>query len=222
MIATTVLILGATGRTGRHVLDAALEEGHQVHVLVRDPDRLLINHPKCKVFVGQPQDRDDLAKALEGCQMVLSALNVSRKNDFPWSPLRTPPTLLSDVAAALIGLQDTHPIQRIVTCSAWGVGDTREHIPGWFRWFIDHSNIGPAYADHARQEAMFETSKLRWTLIRPVGLTNSMKDQKVQISYHNSPRPQLTISRKSVGSFMVQALKRDDLIGKKPVVFAGK
>ncbi|MEO1450425.1 MAG: NAD(P)H-binding protein [Bacteroidota bacterium] len=222
MSAPAVLLLGATGRTGRHLLNAALETGYTVHALVRDRTKLLVNHPRCKVFEGTPEDRDALAKALEGCKYVLSALNVSRTSDFPWAGLRTPPTLLSDVAAALIGMQDTHPVDRVVICSAWGVGDTREHIPGWFRWFIDHSNIGPAYADHARQEAMFAVSPLRWTLVRPVGLTNSLKEQHIVESFDNTPRPQLTISRKSVATFMVQVLKRDDLVGKKPVIFAGK
>ena len=45
-------------------------------------------------------------------------------------------------------------LRRLVLTSAWGAGETAAEIPGWFRWFIQNSNIGPAYRDHERQEAL--------------------------------------------------------------------
>lgn len=222
MPAPTVLILGATGRTGRHLLDAALEAGYRVHALVRDPGRLIISHPHCTLFQGSPADPTALASAFEGCGYVLSCLNISRKNDFPWAPLRTPPTLLSDVMQSLLELHQQQGIKRMVICSAWGVAETRDYIPGWFKWVIDHSNVGAAYQDHERQEVLLTASKLPWTLVRPVGLTFSLTPQTVKESYDNQPRPRLTISRKSLARFMVEALDRDELIHKKPVIFAGK
>ena len=40
------LLLGATGRTGKHILDRALEEGLTVHALVRDKQKIKSSSPR--------------------------------------------------------------------------------------------------------------------------------------------------------------------------------
>lgn len=46
-------------------------------------------HPSILVFEGTPAKEKVLGKAIEGCEMTISALNISRTCDFPWEPLRT-------------------------------------------------------------------------------------------------------------------------------------
>lgn len=215
-----ILLLGATGRTGKLILEKALENGHRVHVLSRNTERI----EKCeglKIFKGNPAIKEDLEKALSGCHAIISVLNISRNSDFPWSKLRTPKHFLSSVMKVLVPLAEEKGISRIIVCSAWGVAETKEDIPRWFRWFIENSNIGAAYADHERQEKILENSQLKWTIVRPVGLINSMKQQKVVESFNNTIKPGLTISRKSVADYMVESLNREHLFREK-VVISGK
>ena len=217
-----ILLLGATGRTGRLVLAEALAQGHTVHALVRRPARLqaVANQygGQLRLFEGQPTDGAVLAQAMAGCQGVVGVLNVSRTSDFPWAPLRTPPTLLSDTMRQVITLGQQRAIQKVVVCSAWGVGDTKNHLPGWFRWFINNSNIGVAYTDHERQEQLLAQSGLPYTIVRPVGLTNGKRQQQVQVSYSNQPKPRLTINRLTVARFLLSALTDDALTGRAPVI----
>jgi uncharacterized protein YbjT (DUF2867 family) len=215
----TILLLGATGRTGKWLLARSLEQGYTVHVLVRDKNKLEVKSPRLHVFEGIATDGNALRIALQGCNAVISALNISRHSDFPWSKLRTPRYLLSDTIKLLVGFCEEMSIKRIVIISAWGVADTRPHIPGWFRWFIDNSNIGPAYADHERQEKILMQSPLEWTSIRPVGLTNSTKDKHVKTSINNHPKPSLTIGRKGLADFMVNELEKEDFLRQAVVVF---
>lgn len=215
-----ILLLGATGRTGKLVLAKALETGYRVHVLSRNTERIQ-KRQGLKIFEGNPANQEDLEKALSGCDAIVSVLNISRKSDFPWSKLRTPKHFLSDVMKLLVPLAEEKEVSRITVCSAWGVADTKDDLPGWFRWFIENSNIGVAYADHEIQEKILESSPLKWTIVRPVGLTNSTKQQKITESFKNTPKPGLTISRRSVADYMVESLNRDDLIGQK-VVISGK
>lgn len=212
-----ILLLGATGRTGKWVLKAALKEGHQVVCLARNVQRIP-DRAGCKRIEGSPSVETDLAQALAGCDAVINVLNISRRSDFPWSRLRTPADFLSRVIAHLIPLAEKHQVSRVVLCSAWGVGDSHKDIPWWFRWFIDNSNIGVAYRDHEKQENLLAASPLNWSIIRPVGLTNSTKAQKIRESRGNVPKPRLTIGRQSLGRFMVECLEREDLHGKKVVV----
>jgi putative NADH-flavin reductase len=217
----TILILGATGRTGRHLLKQALTQIDTIHVLVRDRGKI---SPEAglKVFDGTPADEQALEKAMQGCDAVLSTLNISRTTDFPWSPLRTPKDFLSDCIRKIISTCDKVSCKRILITSAWGVNETKKEIPGWFRWFIDNSNIRFPYLDHGVAEKLLTESPLEWTIVRPVGLTNHSSRQQVIVSFNGVPRPRLTISRQTVARFMLDALAGHRYIRQAPVISAGK
>lgn len=199
-------------------MEEALNQGYEVKCLVRNPEKINQNKNDLEIYKGSPERISDLENAIKDCDGIISALNISRKSDFPWSKLRTPSTFLSDVIKNIILLSEKNGHERVVICSAWGVAETEKEIPAWFRWFIINSNIGIAYRDHERQENELKKSKLDWTIVRPTGLTNFKKEKKIIESYNNQPKPKLTISRKNVAKFMVNALKRDELIGHSPVI----
>ncbi|MES2266206.1 MAG: NAD(P)-binding oxidoreductase [Bacteroidota bacterium] len=213
-----VLLLGATGRTGKLILQQLVTRGHDVHVLVRDKNCIDLISPYINVFEGSSLDADLLNTAMARCDAVISALNISRKNDFPWSALRTPVNLLSATMGNLIPLLAQHQIKRIIILSAWGVSETRKDIPAWFRWTINNSNISFAYKDHELQEQMLMATDLYWTILRPVGLTN-FGVKPVEISLNNRPRPSLLISRKSVAAFTADILEQAELIKLAPTIF---
>ncbi|TRX56209.1 hypothetical protein FNH22_16350 [Fulvivirga sp. M361] len=182
-----ILLLGGTGRTGKLVLEEAVKRGYLVNCLVRDPTRLERDHASINFFKGSPNQMSDLKQSMYGCEAIISVLNISRTPDFPWARLRTPVTFLSDVMHNVIELAEQEGIKRIIVCSAWGVAETKRDVPAWFNWFINNSNIGFAYKDHEKQEELLKKSNLRWTIVRPTGLTNSKKEQKVIESYYGRP-----------------------------------
>jgi putative NADH-flavin reductase len=204
-----ILLLGATGRTGLKLLEQALARNHCVHALVRDPAKITTRHNQLHLFTGSPLDKDCLRKAIQGCEAVISALNISRTSDWPWAGLRTPVNFLSTVMQYLIELAPQQAINRVIFISAWGVAETRQDIPGWFRWFIEHSNIRYPYADHERQENLVQQTSLDWTGIRAAGLTNFKNKKQVQVSFNNQPKPRLTISRNNLAAFTLEALERN-------------
>ncbi|MEO9803952.1 MAG: NAD(P)-binding oxidoreductase [Reichenbachiella sp.] len=212
-----ILLLGATGRTGKLVLTSALKEGYSVNCLVRKPDKTEAQDGM-QVFEGNPSDEHALQSAMEGCECIMSVLNISRHTDFPWSALRTPENYLSEVMSQVIPMAEERNIQRIIICSAWGVAETKKDIPGWFRWFIENSNIGKAYEDHERQEQLLMQSNLNWTIIRPAGLTNSRKKQEIRESFNDVPKPALTIGRQSVARYMVSSIDNEQLIKQTVVI----
>ncbi|MFD2587333.1 NAD(P)-dependent oxidoreductase [Croceitalea marina] len=212
-----LLLLGATGRTGKLVLKKALNKGYQVNCLSRKSNRI----PKSEgvtIFEGIPNNEDDLNRAISGCDYIISVLNISRKSDFPWASLRTPKTYLSDVLTKLVPIAKEHNIKRISICSAWGVAETKNDIPKWFKWFINNSNIGVAYKDHERQEKILSNSDVDWTIVRPVGLTNSKREERIRETFDNKPKPSILISRKSVANHLLESLEKDALIKKKVVI----
>ena len=213
-----ILLLGATGRTGKLILKELLGQRYQINCLVREPEKINETNKNLTVLKGSPQNFSDLRKAFKGCDAIISALNISRKSDFPWSKLKTPPNFLSEVTRNIISLTKAKEVRRIIVCSAWGVAETKTQIPFWFRLLIHYSNIGIAYRDHENQENELKKSSLNWTIVRPSVLTNFKRKRKVIESYQNSPKPKLTISRENVAKFMVDALTRNELIRQIPTL----
>jgi putative NADH-flavin reductase len=206
-----LLILGSTGRTGKYLLEDALARGFEVNILVRDVKKITITSEKLKIFEGTPSNKEDLAKALQGCTHVLSALNISRNTDFPWSGLRTPKDFLEKTIQNLIDLSKTNSLKNVIVISAWGVAETKQDIPFWFRWTIDFSNIKYGYQGHEQQEKLLQNSDVNYTIIRPVGLTNSEKSKPIIVTKKNIPKPNLLISRKNVAGFMLDMLEKKSL-----------
>lgn len=68
-----VAVLGASGRTGRNVVDAAILAGHRVRVLVRDPKRGPAPHPSIDVILGDPTAPDAVARVLDGGDAAIPA-----------------------------------------------------------------------------------------------------------------------------------------------------
>ncbi len=213
-----LLILGSTGRTGRWLLAEALNRGFRVSVLVRDKSKIE-SQPNLTIFEGSPYHRQDLERAAANCNIVLSALNISRNSDFPWAKLRTPTDFLSQTMCNIIEISQKMPIDKLIFTSAWGVAETIGDIPFWFRWLIEHSNIGVAYRDHAVQEQLAEKSGLNYMAVRPVALTNDTDSQTIKVTTsNNKPKPSLTISRKAVAKFMLDNLDKTMYFNQKPII----
>jgi putative NADH-flavin reductase len=206
-----LLVLGSTGRTGKFLLEEALARGFKVNILVRDAKKIMVTSEKLYIFEGTPYQKEDLAKALQGCTHVMSALNISRNTDFPWSGLRTPKDFLEKTIQNLIGLSKTNTLKKVVVISAWGVAETKQDIPFWFRWMINFSNIKFGYQGHDQQEKLLQNSDVNYTIIRPVGLTNSENLKRIIVTKKNIPKPNLLISRKNVAGFMLNVLEEESL-----------
>ena len=216
----TILILGSTGRTGKWLLNEALKRGYSVNVLVRDKSKVP-SHTHLRIFEGNPSNKNNLAEAVEGCEIVLSALNISRNSDFPWAKLRASESFLSETMQNIIEIGALGKLKKVIFTSAWGVNETKKDIPWWFRWLIDNSNIGVAYRDHERQEKLLDNATLNYTAVRPVGLTNSLATQKVRVTLeNNTPTPNLTISRLTTAKFMLDCMEQNLYNRQKPIISA--
>src|SRR4029078_7505019 len=110
---TRVLILGATGRTGRHVVTEALRSGYELTVFVRDPSKLPIDRSRIRVQLGHlPDDVPALASALADHEAVISTLGAGNS--------RRSGGLMADGVPAIIRAMRTAGLQRLILMSAYG------------------------------------------------------------------------------------------------------
>jgi putative NADH-flavin reductase len=107
-----LFILGANGKTGTQLIDLALARGHQVTAFVRSPAKITRRHPLLHVQRGDPHNTDELASALPGHDVVLSALGVRPPQAF------RPHTLVQECAASTVAAMTRTGVTRLVLVSA--------------------------------------------------------------------------------------------------------
>src|SRR5690348_1490700 len=102
-----VLVLGATGATGRLVVEQALQAGHSVRALVRSPEKLTGPTSGLEVVTGQATDPDDVARAMAGVDVVISTLGANGG------------TLMTDATRAIIAGAGRGGARRVVMLSSF-------------------------------------------------------------------------------------------------------
>ena len=208
-----LLVVGASGRTGQHIVDQALSRGHQVTALVRNPDSLAARD-SLTLVKGTPTNAADLATAEQGTDAILVALNNPRTSDAPWSRPITTEKVLTKVAENIIALGE----RRVVFLSAAGVGDSFDSAPWLMRFMIKRTNLSYAYGDHNTAEQAFRASDASWTLVRAMGLSNSDKEKDLIVGTATTPKPGMMVRRSAVAGFMLDAAENGSHINETPVV----
>lgn len=69
-----LVVFGATGRTGRYLVEGVLEEGHEVRAFARNPSKVETQHERLRMIKGGVLDFMDV-EAVAGTHALLSALS---------------------------------------------------------------------------------------------------------------------------------------------------
>ncbi|WEL30467.1 SDR family oxidoreductase [Haloferax volcanii] len=161
-----VLLAGATGRTGRHVLDALAETPLVVRALTRDADAEseLRARGADEVVVGDLLDPDDARQAVLDADAVVSAVGVSAGLE----------TIRGDLVdgAGVVNLVDAATAsgaQRFVLTSSIGVGDSKGGLPLSLRALLTAAGVLSA---KERSENRLRDAPLDHTIVRPGALTD--------------------------------------------------
>jgi putative NADH-flavin reductase len=124
-----VVVFGASGGTGRHIVDQALEAGYEVTAFVRSPEKLGIEYGNLTVFQGDVMDAESVERAIADQDAVLSALG----------PTRPPVSdMMVNAATNIVAAMDKHGVRRIVSTTGGGVRDPQDQPK-----FFDHTSSAP-------------------------------------------------------------------------------
>jgi uncharacterized protein YbjT (DUF2867 family) len=205
-----ILVLGATGGTGRSIVKQALARGNEVTVLVRSPEKAG-NLKGVKVVAGDARDERTLRQSLKGQDAVISALGT------PASPFREV-TLLSTATRALVSAMKAEHVSRLVCITGIGAGDSKGHGGFMFDNVIYPLLLSKMYADKNRQEAIVKDSGLDWVLVRPSVLNDKPGGHAIRAltdfsSFHGG-----TIARSDVAGFVLDQVRNDSWLHRAPLI----
>ena len=194
-----VLILGASGATGREVVRQALAQDLSVTAFVRDPAKLKLAAPSMRVFQGDVGDYAAVARAVEGQDAVISTLGVSR-------PLHTDPVVIDGVRHVLRAMRE-QGVSRLVYLSFIGVRESRAAAGPMIR-YVAKFPLRHELADHEAKEALIRGSRCDWTIVRAPKLSNGKPRGRYRDGVNIAARSFFPVlPRADVADFLLRQLR---------------
>ena len=204
-----LIIFGATGGTGREVVRQALDKGHEVTIIVRNPSSFDIQHPQLKIVQGDVLQPSTFTEHIWGMDAVISCLGVGRS--------RKPTTLYSAGIENVISAMEMAGVQRLICISAGALFVNKQM--GFFirvlTKLVLQKILKEMYADMRLMERIVEKSNLDWTIVRPPML----KDKPFTGAYRTAITGHITkpfsIARADLADFMLNILGDSKTFGAK-------
>jgi len=236
----TTLVVGASGATGRLLVEQLLERGQQVRIIVRSTENLpenIMKHENLSVIQASVLDLSDveMIQHVSGCDALASCLghNLNFKGMFG-SPRR----LVTDATRRLynaVKANDPKDTVKFVLMNTTGNSnrDLNEQISfgqkcviGLLRLFLPPHVDNEKAADYLRVEVGQNDETIQWAAVRP----DNLNDNKEVTEYELHPSPIRSAifdsgltSRINVGHFMAELITNDDTWkkwkGKMPVIY---
>ncbi len=236
----TVFIVGATGATGRLLVQQLLDRGLKVKVIVRSADKLpeaIRNHPNLSVAQAAILDLTDaeMAQQVKGCDAVASCLghNLNLKGIYGH------PRLLVTEATrrlchAIKANQPAKPVRFVLMNTA---GNSNRDLPesvslahqvviGLIRLLLPPQADNEQAADYLRVQIGQNDETIEWVAVRPDTLIN--ESQVTEYAVYPSPTRSAIFnagktSRINVAHFMADLIT-DEAIwqqwqGQMPVIY---
>lgn len=205
-------IFGATGATGRRLVERAVAEGHEVTAFVRNPSRARGRHERLSVVVGDARDAARVEEAVAGREAVISVLGGGPSN--PLHPHR--PGEAGGISSVgtrhIVAAMEKHGVRRFVCQSAWGAGESGDLLdaPGWvFMKLLVPPFLRDEYADKNLMEEITRASGLDWVIVRPMLLTNGPWTGDYRAGEDLKPGRRPFVSRADVAEFLLRQTRED-------------
>jgi uncharacterized protein YbjT (DUF2867 family) len=185
-----LVVLGASGRTGRLVVEQALAAGHTVTALVRSPEKLPRGHANLRVVKGEATEASAVSSALEGADAVISTLGGNG-------------SVIADSTTAIVAAARTTGVSRVVVLSTFAA--QRDHLGAGTR-ILTGLGMGAMLKDKSAGEEMLRRSDLDWTIVYASILSDGAAGGSVVVLPEGAKRRMSErISRADVAAWMVAA-----------------
>lgn len=215
---TTIALFGATGKTGRRVLERALTAGYSVRALVRDPSKLTlpsdtVTSEALTVVRGDVLDAAAVEETIAGTDAVLSLFGQVKGS---------PRTLQTDGTRLIVAAMERQGVSRLVTLSGGGLRDDEHDRPGAgdrvMRTLLQ-ALAGHVLADAEGHLQVLQASGLDWTVVRGPRLTEDAATGSYRVGWVGVGTG-MKISRDDLADFILTQVDDRTFVRQLPFVSA--
>ena len=203
-------IFGASGRTGRPLVQQALDAEHDVIALVRTPATFPLKHERLTVVQGDVLNPADVDKVVQGADTVLSVLGHSKN-----SPKDMQTVATKNILAAM----ETYGVPRLVILSGASVYVPQDQpkLINHVMKFVTKAIAGPVLADGEQCMNILQDSNLDWIIVRGPMLNEGPHTGKYRVGW-TGVNTGIHISRADVADFMLKQVTDNTYIHQAPLV----
>jgi putative NADH-flavin reductase len=203
-------LFGATGKTGRHVLEQALAQGHCVTALVRNTDKLSIRHDRLKAIQGDVRNAAQVAQAVASAEAVISVLGPSSNR---------PELAVSQGIDNILAAMRQHGVRRLIQTAGAGVRDPRDQptLVHAFFGILVRLLTPNVLADMVQVVQKVRASGLDWTVVRVPRLTDDPARGNVRVGYVGKDVGP-SLARADLADFVLKQLEDNTYLSQAPAV----
>jgi putative NADH-flavin reductase len=192
-----LLIFGATGGTGKLLVEQAIAAGNDVIVYVRNPPKLTLKNEHLVVVQGELSDQDAIAQAMSGTDVVISTLGPrARQKGMP----------LAEGMQHILAAMQSQGVRRLIITSTLSARDPNDALNSKAKAMIALVKflMRSAYDDIVRVAELVRASDCDWTILRLSLLNNKPKTGNVKVGYISKGEVGTAISRGDLADFILQ------------------
>ena len=201
-----IVIFGATGATGRCLVEQALSQGYKVTAFARNPLALPTRHANLSIVAGDVFHPEDVEEAVAGQEAVLCAIGGHDRLRMALSGHPRQPALCTTSTRNILEAMKKSGVTRLICLSAWGIGESKDRVPAVYKYMIFPLLMKEEYADKEAQEQLIRQSSIDWTILRPTRLTNGQRTGTYRMQSALEFSLQSHISRADVADCMLKQL----------------
>jgi putative NADH-flavin reductase len=205
-----IAVFGASGRTGRLLVEGALAQGHEVTAFARTPSKLGVTHENLRVVQGTIQEAQKVEEAVAGQDAVLVAL----------SPEKPAFDTMTTAGRTVTAAMQKHGVKRLVGITGAGVPDPEHDRPKVFNHvisFLLKTLSGKVLEDSVRFVEQVKASGLDWTIVRVPVLRDGPRTGSVRtgwVGVNTGAR----ITRADAADFMLRQLTETQHLRQLPMI----
>ncbi len=204
-----ITLFGATGKTGRHVLRHALEQGHYVRAYARNPQNIQTTSDRLDIVTGEYTNTAAIASAIEGADVVISTLGPGKAS---------PPDLMSFSAQSIVKAMSDNEVPRLIWMTGAGVklpGDqfslSRPIVRGLMKLVA-----ASVLRDSEGAARIIQDSPVQWTIARAPILADAPSSGNIVIS--TAPPKPKGVSREDIALFLLSEAEQNNWINAAPFI----
>ncbi len=205
-----LLVIGATRGIGRSLVEQALDDGHSIRALVRDPGRLPVLDERLDLVKGDIRDKEAVRNAVADQQAVCITIGIN--------PTRKPVSVFSAGTENVIDAMTGSASGLLICVTGIGAGDSKHHGGFFYDKIFNPLLLKTIYADKDRQEKLVRKSKLEWVIVRPGFLTNGPLTGTYRALTDLEGIKAGKISRADVAHFILTELHSKQYLSKTPLL----
>lgn len=203
-----LIIFGATGTVGRHVVEQALNQGHQVTAFARNPASLTLQHPRLHLVQGDVMDSAAVKSAVSAHDAVICVLGAGKQ---------LTGTVRSEGTRHIIQAMEETGVRRLICQSTLGAGDSWGSLNFYWKYIMFGLILRNVFADHEQQEAYVRQSQLDWTIVRPGAFLDGDRTGQYRHGFPGNDRTsQLKIARADIADFILKQLTDGSYVHQAP------